>query len=271
MSSKLNKDADALSRLSETTDTQPVIHPDVLKTIMHTSQVSTEERPLAEAVLVNQTEQPDTADKIPEEKLQASALKATDWIKGQDSDHVISRFKSLVIGGKKPSKKDASSEHSNTRKYLRYWDKLVSKDGVLYRQTHMYDQDFYQILVSTSTKHIVLTVMHDGMGHRGRDRTAYLVKTRFFWLSMDTDIAEKVRQCGRSIRHKTHPVPNAELANITSYYPLELVCIDYLKFEISKGEYEDVLVINDNFARYAQAIPTRNHSEIPLWALRVPF
>ena len=220
-SGKLNKDADALSRLPETTEAQPIIYPDVLKAIMHTSQVSTEERPLAEAVMVTQTVEPYAADQIPEEVLQASALKATDWIKGQDSDPVISRLKYLLIGGKKPSKTEASSEFPDIKRFLRDWDKLVLKDGVLYRQTNLYDQEFDQILVPTSAKQIVLTVMHDGMGHQGRDRTAYLVKTRFFWLGMDTDIAEKVRQCMRCILRKTRPVPAAELVNTTSSYPIE--------------------------------------------------
>ena len=102
--------------------------------------------------------------------------------------------------------------------------------------------------------------MHDGMGHQGRDRTSYLVKTIFFWLGMDTDIVEKVRQCMRCILRKTRPVPAAELVNITSSYPMELVCIDYLKLETSKGGYENVLVITDHFTRYAQAIQTRNQT-----------
>ena len=259
-SGKLNKDADALSRLPEATEAQPIIYPDVLKAIMHTSQVATEERPLAEAVLITQTVESDAASQIPDERLQASALKATDWIKGQDSDPVLSRLKYLVIGGKKPTKTEASGELPDVRKYLRDWDKLVLKDGVLYRQTHLYDQEFDQILVPTSAKRIVLTVMHDGMGHQGRDRTSYLVKTRFFWLGMDTDIVGKVRQCTRCILRKTRPVPAAELVNITSSYPMELVCIDYLKLETSKGGYEDVLVITDHFTRYAQAIPTRNQT-----------
>ena len=71
---------------------------------------------------------------------------------------------------------------------------------------------------------------------------------------------EKVRQCMRCILRKTHPAPAAELVNITSSYPMELVCIDYLKLETSKGGYEDVLVITDHFTCYAQAIPTRNQT-----------
>ena len=90
--------------------------------------------------------------------------------------------------------------------------------------------------------------------------TSYLVETRLFWLGMDTDIAERVRQCTQCILCKTRLVPAAELVNITSSYPMELVCIDYQKLETSKVGYEDVYVITNHFTRYAQVIPTRNQT-----------
>lgn len=54
---------------------------------------------------------------------------------------------------------------------------------------------------------------------------------------MDKDIDSKVRHCDRCFRQKTSPVPAAELVNITSSAPMELVCIDYLSLESSKGGF----------------------------------
>ena len=50
------------------------------------------------------------------------------------------------------------------------------------------------------------------------------------------------------------------MVNIVSTAPMEVVCIDYLSLERSKGVYENILVITDYYTRYAQAIPTRNQT-----------
>jgi len=101
--------------------------------------------------------------------------------------------------------------------------------------------------------------LHDDLGHQGRDRTTSLMKERFYWPGLDAFVAEKVKQCGRCTRRKRHP-ERAELQPIESTAPLEIVCIDYLSLERSKGGFENVLVITDHFSRYAQAYPTRNQT-----------
>ena len=53
---------------------------------------------------------------------------------------------------------------------------------------------------------------------------------------------------------------SACLVNIQSSQPLELVCLDFLGLERSKGGYENILVITDHFTRFAHAIPSKNLS-----------
>ena len=77
---------------------------------------------------------------------------------------------------------------------------------------------------------------------------------------MYKDIAQHINTCGRCIRRKTQPNQRAPLVNVTTTYPLEMFCIDFLKLERSKGGYENVLIVTDHFTKYAQAFPTLNQT-----------
>ena len=250
-------DADGLSRLSEGSLPERVVYPVVLKAVLNTCHEADDPEPLA-ACVAPQIVVPDID--IPDDAVNASALSNTDWEKGQDDDALISRVKSLVLTRKKPTRRLASYEDPDVRKFMKDWDKLNIKDGVLYRKTNINGLDYNQLVAPKAVQKIILKALHDDQGHQGRDRTAWLVKTRFFWLRMNHDIEMKVRQCNRCILQKTRPIPAAELVNITSTAPMDIVCIDYLSLEMSKGGYENVLVITDHFTRYAQAFPTRNQT-----------
>ena len=69
------------------------------------------------------------------------------------------------------------------------------------------------------------------LGHKGRDRTTSIMKQRFFWPGMDAFIKDKIKTCDRCILQKSRGGNSAELVNITSSSPMEIVCIDYLSPE----------------------------------------
>ena len=76
---------------------------------------------------------------------------------------------------------------------------------------------------------------------------------------MQTEAIQHVLQCARCLRRKT-PSHVAPLQPTQITQPLELVHMDYLSLEPSKGNIENVLVITDHFTRYVLAYPSKTQT-----------
>ena len=78
---------------------------------------------------------------------------------------------------------------------------------------------------------------------------------------MQEEATQCVVKCSRCLRRKTTPQV-APLQPIYVTQPLELVHMDYLSLEPSKGNIENVLV-TDHFTRYALAYPSKHKQHKP--------
>ena len=98
------------------------------------------------------------------------------------------------------------------------------------------------------------------MGHPGRNHTLSILRDRFFWPGMTADVDHWIKKCDRCLKRKSSVNIRAPLVNIMTNCPLEMVCLDYLSLEPSKGGITNILVITDHFTKFAMAIPTRNQT-----------
>ena len=134
---------------------------------------------------------------------------------------------------------------------------------ILYRKTYTDNSSSkkvqWQLVVPKAYRSRALVGCHNDVGHQGRMRTLSLLRERFYWPGMQTEAMQHVQQCTRCLRRKT-PSHVAPLQPIHVTQPLELVHMDYLSLEPSKGNIENVLVITDHFTRYALAYPSKTQT-----------
>jgi hypothetical protein len=248
-----NGDADALSRLQPKSETFVPDH--VIKAVCAVSN------PVHVGAVEMLGAVPDVADNVTIDT--DRSLEQGRWEKLQNDDPIIHKLIEVVANGNKPSKLQQHqlvTESTDFRTYFKEWDKLCIKNGVLYRKRQQEGEDVLQIVLPISERETALTGLHDDVGHMGRTRTLDLVRSRFFWPNMTKDVDKKIKLCIKCIKRKTKVLHRAPLVNIKTTQPMEIVCIDFLSLERSKGGFENILVITDHFTRYAQAIPTRNQS-----------
>ena len=100
---------------------------------------------------------------------------------------------------------------------------------------------------------------HDEVGHQGRVSTLSLLKERFFRPNMQVEATQHIAKCSRCLKRKSTPQV-APLQPILLSQPLELVHLDYLTLEPSKGNIENVLVITDHFTKYALAYASKTQT-----------
>ncbi len=183
-----------------------------------------------------------------------SVAESIDWLQEQRKDSAISRVRDIIV----------EDQHVNPRKeekgvlrMLRKRSSLQVDGGILYRIVG----GKRKVMVPKHLISKILKMAHDDMGHQGRDRTFSLIEARFTWPRMGLDIQEFIRKCDRCSRVKApHQPAKAPLVPIVSTEPLDIVCMDYLSLEQSKGGFGNILVLTDHFTKYALAIPTTTQS-----------
>ncbi len=180
----------------------------------------------------------------------------------QRADPIVAQVIFFVDRRRRPSRRERDNESTPVLRLLKHWERLEMKDSVLYRKSKdRVGKCRYQLVLPHSLRATALRGTHDDAGHQGQSRTLNLVRQRFFWSGMYTDIKKYVSHCKRCVVGKTpEPEARAPLESIKTSVPLELVCIDFWSAEGRNGENVDVLVITDHFTKLAHAFPCPNQT-----------
>lgn len=192
------------------------------------------------------------------ERMSAEEIRAA-----QDDDIELQRVKYWCCQGNKPTAKQLQKESPRIKAWLRDFSRFkIDEDGVLKRSCRLKDGSTAMQLCLPKKYHgLVIQELHVEMGHPGADRVISLARDRFHWPGLAKDISHYVTKVCKCLKDKRPSRPRrAEMKSIQATHPFEIVSVDYMHLERSKGGYEYLLVIIDHFTRFAQAYPTRNKS-----------
>ena len=190
-------------------------------------------------------------------------LSDINWTKEQRLDPNLGVIIRLIESGQLNKRKLQGKDSSEVKSFLRNKKILKLVKDVLYRKSYSDNstskKTLWQLVVPKLFRERALLGCHDDVGHQGILRTLSLLRERFYWPGMQEEATQHVLKCSRCLRRKTPPQV-APLQPILVTQPLELVHMDYLSLEPSKGNIENVLVITDHFTRYALAYPSKTQT-----------
>ncbi|XP_049909748.1 retrovirus-related Pol polyprotein from transposon 412 [Epinephelus moara] len=179
----------------------------------------------------------------------------------QQADPVIQELFGLWKQKRRPSREVRAQLSQSTLVLLRQWDRLVEKDGILYRKVLYPDgaEAVFQLLLPSVLTNEVLTQVHQEHGHQGVERTLAFLRSRCYWPGMSSDVAQWCQTCERcQVAKDVHPRARGFMGHLLASRPNEILAIDYTTLEPAQNGIENVLVLTDVFSKYTVAVPTRD-------------
>ena len=188
-------------------------------------------------------------------------MTSLEWCHIQAQDPILSQIIRELHSKTLGKMKIKMGMPSELKALIRNRTQLTLKHGVLYKNKRVNARTKQLLVLPQSYRQRAMEGCHDQVGHLGQDRVLDLLRDRFYWPGMYADVVSYINSCPRCLRRKSQQ-DKAPLVNIETSQPLELIHLDYLKIEPSKGNIENVLVITDHFTRYAQAFPSKTQTAL---------
>ena len=119
-------------------------------------------------------------------------------------------------------------------------------------------------LLPQSLRQQALKNSHDipSAGHQGVDKTLYRLRHEAYWVNMAGDVERYCRQCTRCQQCKAPAPIRAPLTSLPIGRPWQMIAVDILEVPVSVNNSRYLLVIQDYFTKWAEAIPLRDQTAL---------
>ena len=144
-------------------------------------------------------------------------------------------------------------------RYVNLWSQLRIIDGALCRRyvpNPSSDPVTVPILPRSMQKQALLRTHNiPSAGHQGSEKTLQRLRQEAYWVNIARDVIRHCQECVRCQQSKLTMPQRAPLTNIPIGKPWEMIAVDILEVPISRNNNRYLLVVQDYFTKWAEAIP----------------
>ena len=139
------------------------------------------------------------------------------------------------------------------------WPQLILVDGVVCRHyTPGPTSERVTVpVLPPCLRHRALQCAHDApsAGHQGTNKTLERLRQEVYWVGMSADVDRHCRECTICQRSKLPAPTRAPMTNIPIGHPWQMIAVDILEVPLSYHNNRYLMVVQDYFTKWAEAIP----------------
>ena len=144
-------------------------------------------------------------------------------------------------------------------RYRQLWSQLKRLGGVVYCQyTPGLTADVITVPILPPSLHKqALHANHDhpSAGHQGSEKTLQRLRKEAYWVSMAADVNRHCQECSKCQQSKLPMPTKVPMSSIPIGKPWQMIAVDVLQVPQSSQNHRYLLVIQDYFTKWPEAIP----------------
>ncbi|BHF85119.1 hypothetical protein SprV_1002827800 [Sparganum proliferum] len=172
-------------------------------------------------------------------------------------DHLLNRLH-------RPTDDELRGSSDEAHILLRQWPRLHIDEDILLIKDESTETN--RVVVPSSLVQVVLTDLHNELGHVGQAKTEAATRQRFWWPHLREHVATFCNTCTTCAKFKApRQLPRASLQPMHTSFPFQRLGLDIIgPLPFTTTGHRFILVMVDYFTKWAEAVPLLRQDAVSL-------